>query len=119
MPQASIGFSPSVPEAGRGKITDTGAMMFKQQFSDAQDACALAQAIVDTVREPMLVLDSEFRVIAASRSFYLLFSAKPTETLGKHLYDLADRAWDIPALNTLLGNILFPPCRDGRLRSRT
>jgi len=80
--------------------------MFKQQFSDAQDACALAQAIVDTVREPMLVLEPEFRIIAASRSFYLLFSATPTETLGKHLYDLADRAWDIPALNTLLGNIL-------------
>ena len=80
--------------------------MFKQQFSDAQDACALAQAIVDTVREPMLVLDRELRVIAASRSFYLLFSAKPTETLGKHLYDLGDRAFDIPALDTLLGNIL-------------
>jgi chemotaxis protein methyltransferase CheR len=80
--------------------------MFKQQFSNAQDACALAQAIVDTVREPMLVLDRELRVIAASRSFYLLFSATPTDTLGKHLYDLGDRAWDIPALNTLLGNIM-------------
>jgi hypothetical protein len=34
---------------------------------------ALAQAIVDTVREPLLVLDSEFRVVTASRSFYLKF----------------------------------------------
>jgi two-component sensor histidine kinase len=80
--------------------------MFNQQFSDAEDACALAQAIVDTVREPMLVLDQELRVIAASRSFYLLFSTKPGDTLGKPLCDLGDRAWDIPALKTLLGNIL-------------
>jgi len=80
--------------------------MFDQQFSDAKDACALAQAIVDTVREPMLVLDRELRVIAASRSFYLLFSANPGDTLGKPLCDLGDHAWDIPALKTLLGNIL-------------
>jgi chemotaxis protein methyltransferase CheR len=60
-----------------------GAAMFKQQFSNADDACALAQAIVDTVREPMVVLDQELRVIAASRSFYLLFSAKAADTLAK------------------------------------
>jgi len=80
--------------------------MFKQQFSDADDACALAQAIVDTVRQPMLVLDQELRVIAASRSFYELFSAKPGDTLGKRLSDLGDGAWDIPALKTLLDDIL-------------
>ena len=80
--------------------------MFRQQFSDADDACALAQAIVDTVRQPMLVLDHELRVIAASRSYYQLFSAKPGDTLGKPLCDLCDRAWDIPALQTSLGDIL-------------
>jgi PAS domain-containing protein len=42
---------------------------FRRQFTDIEDACALAQAIVDTVREPVLVLDKELRVIAASRSF--------------------------------------------------
>ena len=80
--------------------------MFRQQFSNSGDACALAQAIVDTVREPMLVLDQELRVIAASRSFYLLFSVEPGDTLGKPLSELGDRAWDIPALRILLGHIL-------------
>src|ERR1700732_5280149 len=46
---------------------------FRKQFADVEDACALAQAIVDTVREPVLVLDKALRVIAASRSFYSLF----------------------------------------------
>ena len=40
-------------------------------FESAEDACLLAQAIVDTVREPLLVLDRDLRIIAASRSFYL------------------------------------------------
>jgi len=43
---------------------------FREQFTSVADACALAQAIVDTVREPILVLDENLRVIAASRSFY-------------------------------------------------
>ena len=59
--------------------------MFKQQFSDASDACALAQAIVDTVREPLLVLDHDLRVVAASRSFYMTFSATAGNVLGKPL----------------------------------
>ena len=41
---------------------------FRKQFTDIEDACALAQAIVDTVREPVLVFDKDLRVIAASRS---------------------------------------------------
>ena len=42
---------------------------FREQFTNIADACALAQAIVDTVGEAVLVLDKELRVIAASRSF--------------------------------------------------
>jgi len=43
--------------------------MFRQQFSELEDACALAQAIVDTVREPLIVLDKDLRAIAASNRF--------------------------------------------------
>ena len=46
---------------------------FREQFTNVADACALAQSIVDTVREPLIVLDKELRVIAASRSFYSAF----------------------------------------------
>ncbi len=47
--------------------TTHGSHRLQEQFTDIKDACALAQAIVDTVREPVLVLDKELRVIAASR----------------------------------------------------
>jgi two-component sensor histidine kinase len=80
--------------------------VFKNQFSEVEDACALAQAIVDTVREPLIVLDKNLRVVAASRSFYVKFTTDPEDTQGKHFYELGDGAWDIPKLRLLLGNII-------------
>jgi chemotaxis protein methyltransferase CheR len=71
-----------------------------------EDGRALAQAIVDTVREPLLVLDKDLRVIAASRSFYETFQADRQETQGRLLYTLGDGQWDIPALRTLLEKIV-------------
>jgi two-component sensor histidine kinase len=79
--------------------------VFKNQFSEVEDACALAEAIVDTVREPLIVLDKNLRVVAASRSFYVKFTTDPEDTQGKHFYELGDGAWDIPKLRLLLGNI--------------
>ena len=63
---------------------------FRDQFTDVADACALAQSIVDTVREPVLVLDKGLRVIAASRSFYSSFQVRPEDTQGRLLYTLGD-----------------------------
>src|SRR6204780_40402 len=80
--------------------------MFRKQFADIQDAYALAHAIVDTVREPLVVLDDELRVVAASRSFYLTFKVNRDETQGKLLFELGDGAWDIPKLRLLLGKII-------------
>ena len=80
--------------------------MFRKQFTNVQDACALAHAIVDTVREPLVVLDHDLRVIAASRSFYRVFMVNPDETEGKLLYELGDGEWDIPKLRLLLGKII-------------
>jgi chemotaxis protein methyltransferase CheR len=79
---------------------------FRNQFSDVADACALAQAIVDTVREPVIVLDGELRVIAASRSFYSVFKVSPEETQGLPLFELGDGQWDIPGLRVLLEKIV-------------
>ena len=70
---------------------------FREQFTSIADACALAQAIVDTVREPVLVLDKDLRVIAASRSFYSTFKVMPEDTQGRLLYALGDGQWDIPS----------------------
>ena len=79
---------------------------FREQFTNVADACALAQSIVDTVREPIVVLDKGLRVIAASRSFYTAFEVSPEETQGKLLYALGDGQWDIPKLRLLLENII-------------
>jgi chemotaxis protein methyltransferase CheR len=79
---------------------------FSDQFTDVADACALAQSIVDTLREPMLVLDIELRVIAASRAFYSRFKVRPEDTQGRLLYTLGDGQWDIPKLRVLLEQII-------------
>jgi chemotaxis protein methyltransferase CheR len=79
---------------------------FRKQFTNAADACALAQSIVDTVREPVVVLDKELRVIAASRSFYSAFKVSPEDTQGRLLYALGDGQWDIPKLRVLLDKII-------------
>jgi len=79
---------------------------FRGQFTDVADACALAQAIVDTVSESVLVLDKELRVIAASRSFYSTFKVSPEDTQGSLLYALGDGQWDIPKLRVLLEKVI-------------
>ena len=79
---------------------------FRRQFTNAADACALAQSIVDTVREPVVVLDKGLRVIAASRSFYSAFKVSPEDTQGRLLYALGDGQWDIPKLRVLLDKII-------------
>jgi chemotaxis protein methyltransferase CheR len=80
--------------------------VFKKQFSEVEDACALAQAMVDTVRQPLIVLDRDLRVVAASRSFYEKFSTDPDNTQGKHFYKLGNGEWDIPKLRLLLEKII-------------
>ncbi len=66
---------------------------------------ALAQAIVDTIREPLLVLDEDLRVVAASRSFYSTFKVNPQDTDGRLLDALGDGQWDISVLCDLLKRI--------------
>jgi PAS domain S-box-containing protein len=58
------------------------------------------------VREPLIALDQDLRVITASRSFYSFFKVKPEETVGRLIYELGDKQWDIPRLRELLENIL-------------
>lgn len=66
----------------------------------------LAEAIVDTVREPLIVLNKELRVVSASRAFYGNFKVTAEDTVGRHIYELGNRQWDIPALRKLLEQIL-------------
>lgn len=73
---------------------------------DETAAGVLARAIVNTVREPLLVLDADLRVVAASRSFYATFRSKPEDTEQRLLYTLGEGQWDIAGLRALLEKIL-------------
>src|SRR5205085_3558799 len=61
-----------------------------------------AQNIVDTVREPLLILDTTLRVRSANRAFYQTFHVSPDETEGHLIYELGNGQWDIPDRRTLL-----------------
>ena len=50
-----------------------------------------AESIIDTVREPLIVLDKDLKVVSASRSFYQVFKVKPAATLGQYIYDLGNK----------------------------
>jgi two-component system CheB/CheR fusion protein len=78
------------------------------QLTEARlrDALSYAESIVDTVREPLLVLDGQLRVITGSHAFYQTFGVSREETEGLFLYDLGDGQWDIPALRIALEEML-------------
>lgn len=74
--------------------------------ADLRGAVEFVQKIVDTVREPLLVLESDLRVHSGNEAFYRTFQVTPRETVGRFIYELGDRQWDIPALRRLLEEIL-------------
>ena len=78
----------------------------KQLEAEIQDARKYAENIVETVREPLVVLDSDLRILTANHSFYDTFKVTPEETIGNFIYDLGNRQWDIPKLRVLFEEIL-------------
>ena len=78
----------------------------RQLGMEIQDAREYAENIVETVRKPLVVLDSDLKVLTANSSFYKTFEVTPEETIGKFIYDLGNRQWDIPQLRLLFEDIL-------------
>jgi PAS domain S-box-containing protein len=68
-------------------------------------ALALSNAIIDTVRDPLLVLDEDQRITAASRSFYQIFKLAGQDLRGQVLFDIDGGQWNIPELRELLQTI--------------
>jgi len=64
------------------------------------------KTVIDVVREPILILDKDFRVLSANKPFYHTFKVKPKETEGKIVYELGNNQWKIPTLKTLLESML-------------
>ena len=78
----------------------------KQAEQVIQAARSFADSIVETVREPLLVLDEQLRVVLANQSFYRIFQVQPREVEQQLLYHLCNGAWNIPDLRSLLEEIL-------------
>ncbi|MES2203349.1 MAG: histidine kinase dimerization/phosphoacceptor domain -containing protein [Patescibacteria group bacterium] len=75
-------------------------------LGDSKDGHILTRAIIDTIREPLIVLDGNLRILAASRSFYAKFNLSAETTEGKMFYDLRGGEWNIPALRDLLEKVI-------------
>lgn len=71
-----------------------------------EESWTFIKTIVDTVREPFLILDKNLCVLAANESFYRIFQVNQSDTENKLVYELGNRQWDIPSLQKLLEEIL-------------
>jgi two-component system CheB/CheR fusion protein len=78
----------------------------KQAELQAQASSQLFEGIVQTVREPLVVLDADLRVVQANDAFYHTFATQAKQTEGVLVYELGNRQWNIPELRTLLEKVL-------------
>ena len=76
----------------------------EETFEKAQE---YTESIVETIREPLIVLTPDLKVISANRSFSETFQVAPEETGGRFVYSIGDHSLDIPALFLLQGNGFF------------
>ena len=87
-----------------GKID--GAVLMLIDIDAAKRGLDFAEAIVETVREPLVILNQNLQVLKANKTFYETFQAAREETEGRLIYDLGNGQWNIPKLRELLENIL-------------
>ncbi len=73
---------------------------------DVQHAREYANNIIDTVRESLIILDEDLKVLSANRSFYKMFNTVSENTVGMFIYELENKNWDIPELRELLEQII-------------
>ena len=86
--------------------TIEGAIATLVDIDDLKRSRDFAEAVVATVREPLLVLDAGLRVRTANQAFYGLFQMESKDVVGRQIYEVGGRRWDIPKLRELLENIL-------------
>jgi two-component system CheB/CheR fusion protein len=105
-----VSLSLSAIKDKQGNIYGMSAIMHditeQKKSAQSQTVGEYSESIINTVREPLIVLDQDLRVVTASRSFYEVFKVKPEETVGQLIYDLGNKQWNIPKLRELLETIL-------------
>src|SRR6204780_723744 len=89
----------------RSRLADALTLPSIPLLVDLDDGRMLAQAIVDTIRDPLLVLDQDLRVVTANRAFYQAFRMKLQEVHGRPGYGVGHGQWDIPELRLVLEGV--------------
>ncbi|HWR73264.1 MAG TPA: CheR family methyltransferase, partial [Nitrospirota bacterium] len=87
-------------------ITFTNITEQKRTQEALSEALGFLDGIVETVREPLVILDADLRVQRANDAFYSMFRVAPADTQARPIYELGNRQWDIPALRELLEKVL-------------
>ena len=92
----------------RERIADLQAVKFEFKKAEevAKEAKELSENIVDAVRDPLIVMDANLKILLVNKPFYNAFKVIPDETIGKFIYDLGNRQWNIPKLRKLLEEII-------------
>jgi two-component system CheB/CheR fusion protein len=78
----------------------------KQGMLRIQEARDYAEAIVETVREHLIVLNKDLRVVTANQAYYKNFAVTPEVIKDKYIYDIQDGLWNMPKLRLLLEEII-------------
>ncbi len=87
-------------------FVDVSALKEAERNKAAEETRTLAAGIVETIREPLVVLDAAMCVIAVNKSFHRTFRTKPEEVEHRVLFELGDGQWDIPDLRAMLEEVL-------------
>lgn len=90
------------------KVTKKDLKQIDSDFFDKswEQSWTYIKTVVDVVREPMLILDEHFVVMAANEPFYETFKVSPTDTISHLLFELGNGQWKIPTLQKFLKDIL-------------
>ncbi|MEH2042289.1 chemotaxis protein CheB [Nostoc sp.] len=80
--------------------------VLKRSAATLEQARNYAEAIVETVQVPLIVLDSDLRVNKANSSFYETFQVSPSQTAQSLVFELGNGQWNLPELRSLLEDIL-------------
>jgi two-component system CheB/CheR fusion protein len=100
------------PEKGQEKKIDGGVLTFadidavSRSSKVVEKSRDFAQNVLETINEPLVVLDADLRVVMANPSFYKLFKVKPSEALKKHIYEIGDGQWDTPEFKQTFEKVL-------------
>jgi len=87
-------------------IHEVAAAKAAKEVTAAKVAHKVAESLVNTVREPLIVLSGDLRIISANNAFYNMFQVSKEDSEKKLIYEIGNRQWDIPKLRKLLENIL-------------